>query len=244
MARRLVLVHGFTQTARSWDPMVACLPGGIDVRRPELPGHGSARDVRLGFAETAGALATEGGEAVYAGYSMGGRLCLRLALDHPHQVPALVLFGASPGLADDDDRADRQRDDARLAGDIEEVGVASFLEMWMSQPMFETTTPRPEDVEARRHNPAEGLAFALRELGTGSMEPLWDRLGDLSMPTLLVVGEHDAKFRAIAESMAERIGAPCRVEVVEGAGHAVPLDEPGACARLVGEFVAAQFSGP
>ena len=60
------------------------------------------------------------------------------------------------------------------------------------------------------------------------MPPLWDRLGELTMPVTLVVGERDAKFRAIAE----RMGAP--VVVVPGAGHAVHLEAPAAVAAAIG----------
>jgi 2-succinyl-6-hydroxy-2,4-cyclohexadiene-1-carboxylate synthase len=55
------------------------------------------------------------------------------------------------------------------------------------------------------------------------------------MPVLLVAGEHDAKFRALAERMAAAIGPNARTEEVAGAGHAVPLDQPGACAALIAE---------
>jgi pimeloyl-ACP methyl ester carboxylesterase len=66
------------------------------------------------------------------------------------------------------------------------------------------------------------------------MPPLWDRLGELAMPVGLVVGERDAKFRAIAGRMAPAI-PDCRVDVVDGAGHAAQLEQP--------EIVAAAIRG-
>jgi pimeloyl-ACP methyl ester carboxylesterase len=65
------------------------------------------------------------------------------------------------------------------------------------------------------------------------MEPLWGRLGDLRMPVTLVVGERDAKFRAIAERMAPAISGS-RIELVAGAGHAVQLERPEAVAAAIG----------
>jgi 2-succinyl-6-hydroxy-2,4-cyclohexadiene-1-carboxylate synthase len=199
----------------------------------DLPGHGLATDLRLSFEEAAAYLGEAGGPATFVGYSMGGRLCLRMALDRPGVVHSLVLVGASPGIADTGEREARRRSDARLAADLETDGVHDFLDRWLAQPLFETTTPRPEDIAARRRNTPAGLAYALRRLGTGSQEPLWDRLGELRMPVALVVGEHDAKFRAIAERMAAGIGVAARVVVVEGAGHAVPLDRPDEVARII-----------
>ncbi|MDQ4134425.1 MAG: alpha/beta fold hydrolase [Actinomycetota bacterium] len=230
---RVVLVHGFTQTGRTWDDVAAHLAGDAEVVRVDLPGHGGSADVRLDFEKTAAALGDAGGPATYVGYSMGGRLCLRLALDRPHLVSALVLLGASPGVADAGERAERRHADLRLALDIEDIGTDEFLHHWLGQPMFETLVPRPADMEARRANRPDGLAAALRSLGTGYQEPLWDRLPRLDMPVLLVVGSEDAKFVGIAERMKTAIGDNARVVVLPGAGHAVHLDRPQECADLV-----------
>lgn len=227
----VVLVHGFTQTHRSWDEVADVLADRFRVVRVDLPGHGGSAGARLGFVETASALAS--GPAVYVGYSMGGRLCLRLALDHPEVVRSLVLIGASPGIEDAGARHERRRSDALLADDLAEGGTKAFLEAWLAQPLFETTTPRDTDLAARRANPPEGLAYALRTLGTGNQENLWERLPELRMPVLLVAGEKDVKFRGIAERMAASIGPSATTAWVTGAGHAVPLDQPEACARLI-----------
>lgn len=231
--RRVVLVHGFTQTGRTWDDVARALGGDVEIVRVDLPGHGGSGDVRLGFVETAAAIGQCGGKAVYVGYSMGGRLCLRLAVDRPELVAGLVLLSASPGIADPEEREARRRSDLRLAIDIKETGTDEFLHHWLAQPMFETVQPKPADIEARHANPPEGLVDALRQLGTGVQEPLWDRLGELAMPVLLVVGERDAKFVSIADRMAAQMSAGTRTAVLPGAGHAVHLDQPDACARLI-----------
>ena len=237
--RRVTLVHGFTQTVRSWDGVAGRLEQeGFEVVRVDLPGHGGSVAVRLGFREAALALGEAGGPGCYVGYSMGGRLCLRLALERPDLVTSLVLIGASPGLSDPEEREARRKADAFLAEDVLDRGTASFLEGWTAQPLFEGTRLPPEDLTARRANPPEGLAYALRELGSGSQDPLWGRLGELAMPVLIVVGERDAKFRAVAERMRAAIGERARVAVVHGAGHAVPLDRTEACARLIAEAAA------
>jgi 2-succinyl-6-hydroxy-2,4-cyclohexadiene-1-carboxylate synthase len=234
---RVVLVHGFTQTGRTWDDVADRLTPDTEVVRVDLPGHGGSAGVRLDFGATATAIGACGGRAIYVGYSMGGRLCLRLAVDRPELVPALVLLGASPGLAEATERDARRRSDLRLALDIKEIGTDEFLHDWLAQPMFETLEPRPADMEARRANPPDGLAAALRALGTGTQEPLWDRLGELTMPVLLVVGSEDAKFVSIAERIVAATGDNVRLAVLPGAGHAVHLDGPEECARLVQEVV-------
>lgn len=234
---RLVLVHGFTQTLRSWDRVTGTLSETFQVVRVDLPGHGASSGVELDFAATAAAIGDAGGEATYVGYSMGGRLCLRLALDRPDLVRALVLVGASPGLAGAEERAARRASDEDLAAEIERTGTAAFLERWLAQPMFATLQPEPADLEARGENSAAGLAGALRRLGTGVQEPLWDRLGELRMPVLLVTGQDDTRFCALAERMAATIGPNAEVVALAGAGHAAHLERPAGFCRLLAAFL-------
>ena len=233
MPPRLVLVHGFTQTAVSWRPVVERLADGFEIVRPELPGHGAAADVRLGFEAAAAAIGEAGGRATYVGYSMGGRLLLRLALDRPALVRGLVLVGASPGVDDPAERAARAEADVTLADEIERQGTAAFLDRWLAQPMFADLDPAADDLAARALNPPAGLAAALRHLGTGAQEPLWDRLGELDMPVLVAAGGRDAKFAALAERMAAGIGPNARVVLIAGAGHAAHLERPDAFCDLL-----------
>jgi 2-succinyl-6-hydroxy-2,4-cyclohexadiene-1-carboxylate synthase len=241
---RVVLVHGFTQTLRSWEPVATRLAAQWQVVRVDLPGHGGSGGVRVGFAEATRLVGEAGGVGVYVGYSLGGRLCLRLALDRPDLVRGLVLIGASPGIADSAGRAGRRVEDEALAGRIEREGVAAFLERWLAGPLFATLPAEAAGRDDRLANTPEGLASALRRLGTGVQEPLWDRLAILRPPTLLVAGALDAKFAAIAREMAAAIGPAARVVLVPGAGHAVHLERPAELAGLVEEFLTATLGGP
>ena len=235
---RVALVHGFTQTSASWGPVAERLARWFEVVPVDLPGHGGSGAVRVGFAEAAGLVGKAGGPAAYLGYSLGGRLCLRLALDRPDLVRALVLIGGSPGIADAGGRAERRAADERLARRIERDGVAAFLDDWLAGPLFATLPEEAAGREERLANTAEGLASALRRLGTGAQEPLWDRLGQLRPPALLVAGERDPKFARIAMEMADAIGPAAQVALVPGAGHAAHLERPAATAALIEEFLA------
>jgi 2-succinyl-6-hydroxy-2,4-cyclohexadiene-1-carboxylate synthase len=234
---RIVLVHGFTQTLQSWHASADLLTGGFEVVRMDLPGHGGSGRVRLPFEEAAAAVGAAGGQGVYVGYSMGGRLALRLALDSPHLVKALVLVSTSPGIDSPRERAGRRSEDEGLACELERRGTAAFLERWLRQPMFSTLTPTEVDLEARRANSAEGLATALRTLGVGAQEPLWHRLGELSMPVLLVAGELDAKYVLLAGRMAGSIGEHAQVLIMSKCGHAPHLEQPKLFCQMVWRFL-------
>jgi 2-succinyl-6-hydroxy-2,4-cyclohexadiene-1-carboxylate synthase len=152
-ADRIVLVHGFTQTARSWRPTVARLTAAlgpdVEIVALDAPGHGDRADVRADLPTSASMLGVEGGRATYVGYSMGGRLCLHLALASPHLVDRLVLISATPGIEDDRERDARRAADDALADEIERIGVGAFLERWLAQPLFSQLDPADGDIEAR-----------------------------------------------------------------------------------------------
>jgi len=246
--RRLVLLHGFTQGPRSWDALVAALGPSYEIVRVTLPGHGPAgggsAGARLPFEAAAAAVAdaveaTAGPElATWFGYSLGGRLALRVALDRPDIVDGLVLLGATAGIEDADARAARVEIDERLAAGLERRGVERFVDGWLAQELFARLPRAAAGVEERRLGTVDGLAASLRLLGTGAQQPVWDRLGELDVPVLLMAGEHDSKFSALAYRLAAGIGERAGLSFVPGAGHAAHLERPGSVAAIVNRFLA------
>jgi 2-succinyl-6-hydroxy-2,4-cyclohexadiene-1-carboxylate synthase len=232
----LVLFHGFTQTGKSWQPIVHALAGRYRALTPDLPGHGDFAERRpASFAACDAYLrALMRRPFTLAGYSMGGRIALHAALSLGPVVERLVLIGASPGIADPAERAARAAADAALADRIEAIGADAFVREWGAQPLFAGMPRGVAELaeEDRLRNTASGLAAALRGLGTGVMPPMWDRLGELTVPVELVVGERDEKFRAIASRM-EAALPDARTHVVEGAGHAVHLEAPDRVVELL-----------
>lgn len=225
---RLVLVHGFTQNRNCWGRIADDLARDHELVLVDAPGHGRSADLALDLAGGAAAIGVTGGAGSYLGYSLGGRYCLRLALDRPELVERLVLVGATPGIEVDRDRDERRRADGALADLLEQIGVTSFLDEWLAQPLFAGLSPAAACRRERVENTAAGLASSLRRAGTGMQEPLWDRLGALSMPVLVVTGDADTKFTAIADAMVAAIGPGATQIVVPGAGHTAHLERPDA----------------
>jgi 2-succinyl-6-hydroxy-2,4-cyclohexadiene-1-carboxylate synthase len=173
---------------------------------------------------------------VLAGYSMGGRIAVHVALALGERVQRLVLISASPGLADPAERAARREADEQLAERIERLEIDEFAREWARTPVLGGLPPEvlaAVHADRLRSTPA-GLARALRGLGTGALPSVWEPLGELAMPVTLIAGERDQKFGQIAERMSERLPS-VRVQIVAGAGHAVHLERPD----RVGEIIAA-----
>ena len=239
---RLVLVHGFTQTRRSWDPLLPAL-ADHDVVALDAPGHGGASDVDLDLAEGGAWLTEAGGAATYVGYSMGGRLCLHAALAAPEVVRGLVLISATGGIDDAAERQARRASDDALADRIEHIGVPAFVDEWLAQPLFATLSPDAQGRAERLGNTAAGLASSLRRAGTGTQAPLWDRLHALSVPTLVVAGALDAKFVALGERLAATI-PNAELAVIDDAGHTVHLEQPDAFLAVLVPWLARHADRP
>lgn len=237
VAEKVVLLHGFTQTGRSWERVERMAKqAGHAPAAPDLRGHGASGAVRpVDFPHVIADVAALAGDAVLCGYSMGGRIALHTALAHPECVRRLVLISTTAGIEDAAQRAERRTADEALATEIERDGVEAFAARWAARPLFAGLPPEAADRAHadRLRNEGLGLAAALRGLGTGVMEPVWDRLDQLRMPVAVVAGERDAKFLAIARRLAGAL-PDARLVVVPGAGHALPLEAPEAVAAALG----------
>ncbi|MSQ41636.1 MAG: 2-succinyl-6-hydroxy-2,4-cyclohexadiene-1-carboxylate synthase [Dehalococcoidia bacterium] len=244
----LVLLHGFTGDAGGWSALAAQLAPEFTTLAMEIVGHGASDApaaperyrMRRAVDDLVALLRACGHErAAWLGYSMGGRVALQVAVHRSEAVSALVLEGASPGLADAAERARRVASDEALAQRIERDGVPAFVDEWEAQPLFATQAALPTATRAairagRLANRATGLANSLRGMGAGAQEPLHGRLGAVRVPALLLAGALDARYTAIAREMAQAL-PDATMQVIEGAGHAAHVERP----REFGERVLA-----
>jgi pimeloyl-ACP methyl ester carboxylesterase len=245
----LVLIHGTSSSLHTWDGWVARLSSHHRVLRLDLPGFGLTgqapdRDYSaVRYARVVAALMSKLGidRADVAGNSLGGRVALTLALEHPERVRSLVLVDAA-GLSG-------QKPPAIFA--IARTPVLGRALRWL--------TPRAivrrnvEDVygdrsrvtetlvdryyELTRH---EGNRAALLDRLTGPADPpLDDRLAELRVPVLLEWGGRDPW---IPPSFAQRFAGGihgARLVTYPEAGH-VPIEElPEATATDAEAFLAA-----
>jgi 2-succinyl-6-hydroxy-2,4-cyclohexadiene-1-carboxylate synthase len=237
MPTTVVLLHGFAGTGRTWDPVIERLDRErYNALAPDLRGHGDAREERpVAFpAMAADVLAAAPERFVLCGYSMGGRIALHVALAAPHRIERLVLAATTAGIDAPDDRAERRAADERLADFADGVPIEAFADRWTSQPLFAGTPLEAAKLwrqDLLRNDP-RALAAVLRGVGTGAMTPMWDRLGELTIPAAVLAGERDTKFVELGRRLAAAL-PNADLTIVPGAGHGLTREAPEAIVRAI-----------
>ena len=246
----ITLLHGFTQSGRSWREVMSKMPAGWKWIVPDLRGHGETQ-TRQGSQCSMDACMEDllalwddlGVERTHlAGYSMGGRLALHVTARRPDRVLSLLTIGAHAGL-EEDAREGRRRGDEGLAERMEKEGIEAFVDYWGALPLFAGLERRGPSYVAqvraeRLQNHVAGLACSLRGMGAGAMEPVWNELGQVTFPCTFVAGQQDHGYVASARRLAATVRNG-KFEIVPRAGHAVHQERPDAFARLLASHLAA-----
>jgi pimeloyl-ACP methyl ester carboxylesterase len=234
----VVLVHAGVADSRMWGPQWDVWPRSYRVTRLDLRGFGRS-DPPLGpFSHAADVLAVlddaEIERAVLVGASFGGRVVLDLAASRPARVAGLVL--ADAGLPDHDWSPEIRafgvaEDEALEAGDLD-AATAVNVDFWLPH--------APEKIRAAIREQQRN-AFALQVGSEGEEHLLTDglgsRLGEVDVPTLVLVGESDyADFHAIADRLSAGLRRSTR-ETIPGAGHLPSLERPEAFDAVVLPFL-------
>jgi 2-succinyl-6-hydroxy-2,4-cyclohexadiene-1-carboxylate synthase len=229
-----MLLHGFTGSPRSWDPVIAHATLEQDPWRPALFGHSHDwHELSVAsFADEVERLCTLASSRpaprLIAGYSLGARVAAGMLATAPALFAGAVLIGLHPGLASQVALRERREADARRAQQLRQMGLPAFVADWERQELFATQAALPAELKEHQrgirleHNP-EGLARSLESLGLGGMPHYGDALAALSIPITLMAGERDEKFRDLATELGQR-SAHIELVTIEGAGHNLLLE--------------------
>ncbi len=177
-----------------------------------------------------------GQSRMLAGYSMGGRLALHALLEKDHPWKAAIIIGAHPGLEDEGERATRAGSDAEWASQALLQNFSDFLATWDDQPILKDISIREPGDLSRLQLRRREIARSFVDWSLGNQQPLWDRLPEIDIPVLWVVGEQDEKFRALGERACELI-PNATLAIAPDSGHRVPWQAGDWLAESTGQFL-------
>jgi len=247
----LLMLHGFTGTSSTWNSIQHTLQSNFHLIAPDLIGHGQTGTpddperyaMQHAAADLVALLDHLNIDTCHLlGYSMGGRLALYTAVHYRDRIRTLTLESSSPGLRTEAERNERRERDNTLADRIERDDIAAFVDFWQSLSLWASqadTLDAQAQADLRTERLSQhpkGLANSLLGMGTGVQPSLWDHLPDLDLPVQLIVGEHDAKFIGINQTIQTAL-FDAQLTVIPNAGHTAHLENPQAFAQTVLTFL-------
>lgn len=236
----ILFLHGFSGAGKDAEALASHLGVHGNIYAVDLPGH-QGTEILPGGIE---AWVRELNQMVrelqcpplhLCGYSMGGRLAMRMALAAPYLFSRLTLVSTSPGIVGD--RSERKLWDYSMAEKARELSPHDFATLWEELPILAGVQEGPEPwgsrlAKRRRSHLGDGLAHVMETVGAGAVEPVWETLKELRVPTLLLAGERDRKYVEIMTRMDEAL-PESTLEVVEKTGHCIHVEAPSRLATIL-----------
>jgi pimeloyl-ACP methyl ester carboxylesterase len=243
----LVMIHAGVADSRQWNNEFAFFAQNYQVVRYDMRGYGKSEPVdgefnpmddliaildALGFHE----------HIVLMGCSMGGGLAMDFTLTHPSRVRALIMVGSAPSGLELDVPAPAKFAEAEKAFEAGDLDLVCELE---TQIWFDGAGRTPEQVNQEMRKLLYemnrlALAHEVKQLGKrlpNAPTSASDRLSDLNLPVLIVVGEHDTPYILAASNyMVERIPTAQKA-LIEDAAHLPNMDQPGQFQAIVSHFL-------
>jgi 3-oxoadipate enol-lactonase len=238
----LVLLHGIGSSAASFSAQIDTFASSFRLLAPDALGYGDSADAVIapgidGYATSIGALLTELGigPAVLLGLSWGAVIATRLALLAPQQVSALILADSSVGSGADATRSQAMLERPR---ELSMLGSEAFAQQRSARLLSPNA---PEALRARvEQNMAASIRMPGYEFAAQAMASTdhRSRLGEITVPTLVLVGEFDVVCPESDSQLLVQGIAGAEFSIVPGAGHLSNQENPAAFNALVTEFLA------
>jgi pimeloyl-ACP methyl ester carboxylesterase len=242
-----VMIHAGVADRRQWNNEFAFFSKGYQVVRYDMRGYGNSESVEGEFNHMHDLLSLLNAldlqePLIIMGCSMGGGIAMDFALTHPSRVKALIMVGSAPSGLNLDVPSPAKFADAEKAYEAGDLDLVAEIE---TQIWFDGSGRRPDQVNQDMRTLAYemnriALTHESKQLGkrlANSEVPAFDRLAELKIPVLVIVGVHDTPYIvAASDYMLEKIPSAKKV-AMEDAAHLPNMDHPQEFQAVVQDFL-------
>ena len=238
--RPILLLHGYTDSCRSFKTVLEAMPTQFRTLAPSLRGHGDSSRPSHGyrtrdFAEDVATFvrAVESRPVVVVGHSMGSAIALRLAIDHPDLVCGLVLVGAFATFSGNEGFVELYREGiSELEDPVDERFVRDFQMSTLANPID------PGFMRSIVHESLKLPADVWKQAARGMLEDDFSQeLDRVEARTRILWGDADVFSPRSDQARLVRSIAKADLSVHPGAGHALHWERPQALVAELQEFL-------
>ena len=242
-----VMIHAGVADSRQWNNEFTFFAQNYQVIRYDMRGYGKSEPVNGEFSHLSdliSVLKALGPQEplIIMGCSMGGGLAMDFALMHPSRVKALIMVGSGPSGLKLDVPTPAKFAEAEKAFESGDLDLTAEIE---TQIWFDGMDRMPEQVNQAMRKLAyemdrKALSHEAKKLGKrlpNTETPAFDRLTDLNIPVLIIVGAHETPYiLAAADYMVEKIPS-ARKTTIADAAHLPNMDHPHEFQTIVRNFL-------
>lgn len=242
-----VMIHAGVADSRQWNNEFAFFANNYQVVRYDMRGYGQSEPVDGDFSHMGDLVSVLNALGLHEplimmGCSMGGGLAMDFALTHPSRVKALIMVGSAPGGLELDVPTPPKFAEAEKAYESGDFDLLAEIE---TQIWFDGMDRTPQQLNQAMRKLAyemdrKVLAHEARKLGKrlpNTETPAFDRLSNLNVPVLVIVGAHDTPYiLAAADYMLEKIPSARKIRI-EDAAHLANMDQPQEFQTIVKAFL-------
>ncbi len=244
----VVLIHGLSETRDVWSRQVTFLQSSMNVLAYDVRGFGSsptgAADGTLKQMadDLAQLLGGDAAESVWlVGFSMGGVIAQRFALDFPALTQGLILIASSCTVGRGGQAFFKQRIEAVESGGLEALAVTNDADargcFWTDD---EALISEYKTLRTGAVTDPKGYLNACHAMLSLAADPLTEQIAAILQPTLVIAGEHDPYCPPKASAMISDAIPGAEFVVIDNVGHCMQFEASDMLNKYIGDFATGQ----
>ena len=230
----ILFLHGFLGGKEDWKEIIAPLSSQYRCIALDLPCHGKIPYNSDCCSYVLQFIADHKlTQVTLVGYSTGGRIALEISENDSSNLNKLIILSSHLGLTTDAERKLRLEKDLCWISLLEKGSMKDFLDEWYEQPVFSTlkqNTALLKKIKSKREQmDPHQMALFLSKQSLSTKPPI----SQVNLPSLFLYGKEDLKYAELYSKLANPIETCC----IENASHAIHLENPLECARVMNNWL-------
>jgi 2-succinyl-6-hydroxy-2,4-cyclohexadiene-1-carboxylate synthase len=217
----IVFLHGFLGNLNDFRPYINHFSKSMYCMAFDMPGHGKS-----GIYDVEELISLIPKGATLVGYSMGGRIGLKLFLEHKDHFKNAIFLSTNFGLETEAEKLLRKEKENNWILELKTKTIDAFIRDWYRSDLFKHTTILKERYQQNK----EFLIYAIEKFSLAKQPNFWNSLSKIRHNTLFLYGSEDDAYKSYYQRLKN---LNLRAFFIENASHAIHIEKPELCINKI-----------